>query len=328
MAYIDMWKELKGCVSDLPVDYAKTLVNRAYADVGRQNLWSYQLFDSNWTSPNLITAGTATTVQGSTSVVADATAAAAINAQALGPPTPIIQRQFRVGISTIYNIWGWNPGSSILTLDRPYREVGSTNTYTIFQCYYPVPMLDFKTFISIRDIQNFLDLILTRTRAEVDASDPQRTWFYQPTTAVPYQPDLNPASPTYRYMMYELWGAPQYQLTYQLYGLRNGAPLVAPTDQLPPALGEDLVGALARKYAYEWAEAQKGATNGRNVGPDFRFLAGQAAADYARLFREYRRVDREVVNNFWSMQRHSPYGNCWGYYNTINGWASPSGWGG
>lgn len=329
MAFIDMYSELTGAVPKLPVDYAKTLINRAWADVRRKNLWSFQLFEANWVSPAIVNGGTVTTTTGANTVVFDATASALITPLAtLGPfPTNLLQRQFRVGISTIYNIWAYSASGGIvtLTLDRPYTDAsGAGQTYSIFQCYYPAPMLDFLTWINVRDITNFNDLVLDRTRKEIDFRDPQRTIFYLPTHVVGYQQDQNPASTTYTYPMFELWGVPQFVLTYQLYGIRRGTALVNDSDVLPPAVGEDCVMANARMYAYEWAEAMKG-NMPRNAGSDFKFLMDAAKAEYDALYKDYRRQDRETVDNWFEVRRHRSWlaGAQDGFYNAIGNTANP-----
>lgn len=325
MAFANLIREVRGCVPKIPLDYARTLVNRAWADIRRQNLWSFLMFEANWVSPALISSGLATTIQGLAIVTLDATAAAAFAASITGL-NPVTQRQFRQGISTIYNIWAWD-GVSTLTLDRAFVEAGSTGTPWIFQCYYPAPMQDFWSWTSVRDMTNFQDLFTDRyTRGMLDEMDPQRTWYYFPTDVAYYQLDLNPVSPTYRFPMFELWGAPQSILPYQLYGLRKGTDLVAATDELPPQVGEDCVMALARKYAYEWAEANKG-DSPRNQGADFKYLIGEAKADYSRLFREYRRADRETVDNWFSIRRGNLRGAYFAHYNSVTGTGGP-GWGG
>jgi hypothetical protein len=322
MAFANMIREARGMVPKIPLDYAKTLVNRAWKDVRRQNLWSFLMFEANWVSPAIVNGGLATTVQGSSTVTLDATADAAFAASisGLNPPT---QRQFRQGISTIYNIWGY--ASPVLTLDRAFVEIGAAASYSIFQCYYPAPMQDFWTWTSIRDMTNFLDLYTARyTRQQLNEMDPQRTWYYMPTDVVYYQPDFNPASTTYQFPMFELWGAPQSVLPYQLYGLRKGVDLVNPTDSLPPAIGEDCVMALVRKYVYEWAEANKG-DSPRNSGPDFKYLIGEAKGDYVRLFKEYRRADLEIVNNWFNVRKSNLRGSFFAHYNSVTGTGGPGG---
>lgn len=323
MSFVTMYSELKGSVPNIPIDYCKTLINRAWADVRRQNLWSFNMYEANWISPPLLNTGTASVTRGSTTVTLDATAAAAVVAAA-DSPTPIIQRQFRVGIGTIYNIRAWDAISSTLTLDRSFAEsTDADSAYVIFQCYYPAPHRDHLTFISVRDMSNFIDLFLHRhNRESIDAADPQRTWYYFPTDVVFVAPDLNPSSATYRYPMFELWGHPQYTIVYQLYGIRKGVDLSLDTDELPPAIGEDCVVALARQYVYEWAMANMGDVP-RNQGPDWKFLIGAANADYKRLFREYRRQDREVCNNWLTVRRQSLYGKVFSYYSTVSSTAYP-----
>ena len=60
------------------------------------------------------------------------------------------------------------------------------------------------------------------------------------------------------------------------------------------------------------------------AGSDFRFLMGKAESDYARLYKEYRREDRELCDN-WLATRQCDYssGMDQGYYNAIAGVASP-----
>ena len=324
-----MYNELTGVIPKLPINYAKTIVNRAWREIRRQNLWSFQLFDANWVSPAILNAGSATTTTGLNTVTFDATASTAITAinGYATFPTPLLQRQFRVGISTIYNIWGYaadNSGIVTLTLDRPYTDAsGSGQAYSINQSYYPAPMQDFLMWISIRDITNFNDLVLTSTRKEIDRKDPQRTIFYLPTYCVYYQQNQNPTSPNYGVPMFELWGVPTYVLPYQLYGIRKGTELVNDNDTLPPAVGEDCVMAKARYYAYEWAEGNKGDMP-RNVGSDYKFLMGAADAEFKNLWKQYRRQDRETVDNWYEIRRnHTWLANINGYYSAIGNTANP-----
>jgi hypothetical protein len=325
MAFLNMTSELTGCVPKLSFDYAKTLVNRAWRDVRRQNLWSFLIFEANWTTPALITGGTVSTVQGSNLVTFDPTVATpALSAILTGGnvPSPITSRQFRIGVGTIYNIWAWNAATGVATLDRNYQEpTAAGQSYMVFQCYYPAPMQDFMQWISIRDMVNWNDLITTKQRTWIDWLDPQRTMYLIPSHCVFYQQNQNPTL-GYGTPMFELWGVPQYVLTYQLYGLRKGTPLVNPTDNLPPQIGEDCVMALARAYAYEWAEANK--EDERSMGSDYRFLIADAKKDYDRLFREYRRQDRAMVDNYRTKLRSNwLWPSVDGWYSGIGNVASP-----
>ena len=252
----------------------------------------------------------------------------AINANQLASPYSLItQRQFRIAVGGIYNIIQYNSVTGAATLDRPFGDPsGVALSFQLYQLYYTPPMLDFLTWVSITNPTMFYDLQLNLTRAELDRRDPQRTTYLFPTHAVPFSADLRGlgtpyASPTLYYPMYELWGSPVTVFTYQCYGLRRGTDLVLPTDTLPPAVAEETVMALARAYAYEWAEANKDIAP-RNTGPDFRFLIERTMKEYQKLLVRDRVKDREFVDNFFVARNIVPSDGYRGFYNTIAGVAS------
>lgn len=329
MSFVEMYNELTGSVPKLDIDFSKKLVNRAWAEIRRKNLWSFQLFDDNWISPAIVTTGTVTTTQGLNTVVFDSAAAAVLDPlSVLGPfPTPLTQRQFRIGVGTIYNIWAWDSATRTATLDRPYVETsGAGQTYMVYQCYYPAPMKDFLTFISVVDRTNFNDLRIWTTRHEMDKRDPQRSIFYLPTDVATYKLNENTAADNYGFQLFELWGQPMYVLPYQLYGIRRGVPLVEDEDELPQSgyiVGEDAVIEGAKVYAYEWAEAMKGEMP-RNAGSDFKFLMGKCEKRKEDLIRQYRKDDRERVDNWYEVRRRTGWlPNVDGYFNSIANTANP-----
>jgi hypothetical protein len=322
-----MQTELRGSVPKLPITYTKTLINRAYRHIREANLWSFLLMDSAWASPPLVNAGTVTTVQGLAALTFDATAKAAINAAGT-PYSLITQRQFRIASGGIYSIIAYNSATGVMTLDRPYMETGGAGqAYQIYQVYYIAPVKDYLTFITVRNMQMFLNMDLTKSRQWVDMKDPQRSFYAFPTVVVPYQYDrrgegtATPSS-SLGYQLYELWGQAITQFTYQCYGIRRGVDLANPTDELPIAIPEELVLAKAREFAYEWAEANKDMVP-RATGPDFRFLMGKAQSDYKALLIQSRREDKEFANNWCYDRGFSLYAVARGYYNTL---ASTAGW--
>lgn len=340
MAFVNMYTELRGSVPKVPLDFSKTLINRAWRTVRERNLWSFQLFEGQWITPPQISAvGLATTVQGSNVITLDATASTNLATLLAAQPYSLItQRQLRIQLSGIYNIWGYDPagggaGIATLTLDRQFAEPsGSSAGYQIFQCYYvpqasaganPEYLADFKSWISVRNFQNFIDLYIDRyTRTDIDLIDPQRSSYGFPTDVIPYKADGNPASATYRAFMFELWGPPLASYVYQLFGIRRGLDLFANADALPIEIGEDCVLALARVYAYEWAESNKD-MNLRQSGPDFRFLMKQAGDEYQMLLKLYRQQDMEKVNNWFFVRRSALQGKLYPYYNSTSGTAFP-----
>ena len=323
MAFLDLYSEIRGSVPKLPQPLAKTLVNRAYQDIKRQNLWSFQLYESNWIAPAQVSAGTATVVQGSNQVTFDVAGGAAIDAS-ITAYNPINQRQFRIGVGTICNIIAWDSAGRVATLDRGYPDPGgATLSYRIYQVYYPAPFQDHRSLMTVRDMVSFVDLDVDKNKAWLDERDPQRTYFYFPTHVIPYLLGVDSANTaTYQFPTFELWGAPLSNRAYQIYGIRKGVDLVNNSDTLPPAITEEAIVALAKFYAYEWAEANKGAIP-RNQGPDFKFLMGETKARYNELFKKLRQQDREYVDNWFSVRRSALFGKYWAVYNSVSGTAFP-----
>jgi hypothetical protein len=327
MAFVDLYSELRGQVAKLPITFAKTLTNRAYRDIRESFLWSFNLFESSWSSPALVTAGTVTVVQGSASVTFDATAIAALLASQTATPTsPITTRQFRVSIGGIYSLISFDFGTGIATLDRIYGEASAAGSaYQVYQAYYVPPMKDFLSWISVRNPSTFFSLNLTQTRKWVDARDPQRMVYGYPSHVVPFAIDLRGAgtpnaSATLGFPMFELWGQATAPYVYQCYGIRRGIDLSLPTDTLPIQIGDDLVLAKAKALAYEWAEANKD-TLPRAAGPDYKFLIGQSQEEYKSLLKKYRKQDREFIDNYFSVRDPSLSGLAFAHYNSLVGFA-------
>jgi hypothetical protein len=321
VSLLSMQTELRGSVPKLPISYSKTLINRAFRHIRESNLWSFLLMDSAWISPPVVSTGTVTTTQGLATILFDAAAKAALTA-ASTPYSLITQRQFRVASGGIYSIIAYNSGTGAATLDRIYADVGGAGqSFFVYQVYYPAPVKDFLSFITVRNMQLFMNMDLTRTRQWVDARDPQRSFYAYPTVAVPYMIDIRgqgtaTPSSTLGYPMWELWGQPVTPYSYQCYGLRRGTILSLPTDELPVQIPEELVLCKAREYAYEWAEANKDMVP-RATGPDFRFLMGKAQSDYKALLIQTKREDREFCNNWCFDRGFSLYAVAKGYYNTL-----------
>lgn len=208
----------------------------------------------------------------------------------------------------------------VLTLDRPYYDTtaGSDLGYSIYQCYYAVPVKDFQAWESTVDINNAIDLCASgarKYREMADMFDPQRQIFANPGTWIPYQIDTRPGSSTLGFLLMELYPQPQAQFAYQTWFTRLGEDLVNLQDTLPFPITEHVVKALARVKAYEWAEANKDPMNPRGNGADFRFLMGAAAKEAAAQLKEIRSLDRDRVDMWYSvMSRVQGYG----YATTFN----------
>jgi hypothetical protein len=201
MAFADMIAELVGTVPRMSALHAQQVINRAWARVRDSRLWSFHFVaDAQLFCPYGVSAGSVTTTFGSTGVVADATAAAALEAIAMANPplaSPIlgVGRQLRVGstngISTPtgpnYNIVAWN-GVDTMTIDRPYGEFSVTRApYQVLKCYYappaPPPFQDFTPdlrYVRYQVITNrnsgyaIFGPNLYWSQAQLNAIDPQR----------------------------------------------------------------------------------------------------------------------------------------------------------
>ena len=307
-----MVAEMRGAVPGYSALLARTHIRNAWTDIRKMRGWSFQLVNSGFGTPGLVNAGAATVTTGSPTVTGDVTASAAW-ASASTPISLITQRQFRVGASTIYNIIGYD-GVSTLTLDRPWIDTtsGTGLGYSIYQCYYAVPVQDFQAWESTVDVNNCIDLCAATAKKFVDYAnqyDPQRQIFANPGCWIPYQVDTRPGSATLGWMMYELYPQPQTQYAYRTWYSREGADLILPSDTLPFPITEHVVKTLARVKAYEWAEANKDAANPRGAGADYRFLMGSAAAEAKAQLKEIRSEDRDRVDMWYSvMSRTSGYG--------------------
>ena len=327
MSFSSMAAELVGSLPKMPYAYALTLINRAWKEIRESGLWSFNLYEQSLITPPIITAGTVTVTQGFPTITFDATAVAGILAAQIATPYSLITtRQFRIAVGGIYNIVSLDPNfgvNGIATLDRIWGDTGGQLSYTIYQVYYTPQFSDHLRWMTVRNPIMFLNLNLTMTRSELDARDPQRLWYAWPTDVVSWGRDTRPGSPTAGYPLYELWGQPVNPFTYQAYGIRRGTDLVNPGDTLPVAIGEDCVLARARWYAYEWAEANKDMAP-RAAGPDFRFLSEKSNTDYLRLRTIYRRQDRELVDNWFSIRGMAAPIFSLGHYNTMSGTAGPA----
>src|SRR5271156_2037249 len=149
-----MRAELRGSVAKLPFAYTGTLVNRAWKETREANLWSFNLFESSWISPPLVTSGTCSVLQGSPTVTFDPLVAVPALVAASTNYSLITQRQFRggsvAGISQI-NIIAFNPLTGIATLDRMYADSTiSSGSFSVYQVYYVPPMADFLGWLSVR----------------------------------------------------------------------------------------------------------------------------------------------------------------------------------
>ena len=316
MSFSSMAKELaQGAIPGLSIAYAKTTLNEALKDIYDSTDWSWQTGQSGWLVPTLIANGTVTVTPYSTAVVADAVATAQW-AALTGRPL-LTELQFRNPSWALYNIVQYLAGSNpsnpnnpyaTLTLDRPWMEpvTGSGQPYQIYQAYFPVPVADFTKFIEIADTLNQSPVSFTRfSQDDLSAIDPKRLMFGPtvPEYAVPWGTDTRVApdgtlSPTYGYIMYELWPHVLSQVPYAFSYKRSGPLLVNPTDTPLYPITEECIKWRAKEILYQWKEAQKGEQMERGMGANWQFLAQAAGAEHKQKLKQCRLLDANLHRDF------------------------------
>jgi hypothetical protein len=305
LSYYDVAKGLTGRVPDTPLSLAQETVRDAVTKIYQENDWSFQrtITYANWLCPGQVAnAGTFTVTPYSATVVADATATAALATAASAGNPLLTTLQFRNPQYSIYNVIGYNPTGSgafaTLTLDRPWLEPtkGPGQPYMLYQCYYVAPLADFQKFIEVRDTTNAAELdFWSLTQADLAVYDPQRTEFADPSYVVPAGVDQRPGSATLGYPMFELW--PQ-QLSYIPYSFSFRRLGVIPqtysdfvSTTLPPPLTEELLKWRSQEVLYQYKEAQRDKTAARGSGSNWILLAQMAAKEYERVLDKILAID-------------------------------------
>lgn len=312
MALADMIGEISGSLARVDDAFAKTLLNESWQDVRRLGGWSWQLGETGFTVPGALETGTVTLQFGIATVTGDANATAAW-ATASQYESLLSQRQFRaggtMGAGTMYDIVAYSVvgGFGQLTLNRPFTDPLTSLTapvalqeYAIYQPYIVAPCSDFRRWLTVFDMGNagWLRVRADRRAIPGPGADPQRQIFGNPDRLLALGSDQRANSSTKGWQRYELWPGPESQFLYQAWFTRFGVDLVALTDTLPDGIPESMVKAKARGRMYEWAEANKDKSMPRGSGADFRFLKGEADAQYKRELKQARLEDRDKVDIF------------------------------
>lgn len=267
MAWRDYLSELNA-IPRLPPAYAPILINRAWHDLLDLKLWSFLVGFGDLYAPALITAGHVTTTQFGTTVVADATAAAALNAVGLNPPLASPQLgvgyQFRTDnpslsslLSTsssgpLYNIVAWDSVNT-MTLDRPYYGPSLPGvSYMAYRAYYAPPVADFLKYWAILNTSLGYSITgrkLNVSQAEIDATDPQRGTLNDAYCVSPFRTDWPVGSGG---VVHELYPHPTNARVYNALFSRRG-PDLGPNQDVPITFPKDVLMAKAFEHGCQWA---------------------------------------------------------------------------
>lgn len=269
MALSDYAGELESAIPRLSYPQAIKIVSRAWRNIIDMRLWSWNFVEqAQFFVPAMISAGSITTTFNSTTIQADATAKAALNAVVLGNPqlaSPVLGVGYQIRIASVpqnttngplYNIVAYNNTTGVITIDRPYGEGSITGQqYQAYKAYY-VPtnipngarILRMDSITNVNSGYTIRGSKLYKSQAQLNAIDPQRG----------AQGDAYICSPlsinSLGQGVVELYPHPTNQNTYISRIMIQYADITFNTD-LPP-VAYDLPGMLmfrAKTLAGEWA---------------------------------------------------------------------------
>jgi hypothetical protein len=330
LAFIDMTSELTDLVPKMSRVRAKRLINRALRYVEDSCLWSFQLGQGGFSTPQVTTAGSISCVLGSNQITCDSVASAAM----LALPfywSPTIQ-QIRAQGFSIYSIIALdqtNPNAVVLTLDRPFIDPLPFFTgvgYQMFQAYIAAPPR-FKRWLTIADMFDCWALDIWTSKRTIDLDDPARLYTSNPDTAMGIGQDKRGAgtatpSATLGQQLYELYPNPQTEISYQTYFAQYAGPLVNNSDTLPEPITEEVVTQKALTWAYRDAEARKDVLAARGSGANFLALKKEAETDFVYRLKTLRLLDRDAVNAYMVNMNDAVRGFKMPYFNAPAGRAN------
>lgn len=166
-----MARSLRLFVPQLPYTLARQIIRDRYRRILERRTWSGLRGEGEFILNVQKVAGTVAVTRSSLTVTGTGAGFASTD----------VGRQFKLGAgSAIYTIATVNVGGQTLTLDRVYSGDNATaQAYTIFDGYITAPA-DFKSFIAVIDHTMGWRLRTWITQDELNAWDPQRTFFGQP----------------------------------------------------------------------------------------------------------------------------------------------------
>lgn len=305
--FVDMFSEITELVPAMSRVRAKRLINRAWKIVQDSCLWSFQLGQGGFSTPEITTGGTISATLGSNQLIGDATATTAWSALPLYW-APTLQ-QIRAQGFSIYSIIAFdlttNAPFGTLTLDRPFVDPLPFFTgvgYQMFQAYIPAPPR-FKRWLTIADMFNCWALDTWTSKRTVDLDDPARLYTSNPDTALAIGQDKRGAgtpnaSATLGQQLFELYPNPQTEISYQTYYVAEAPYLVNNTDTLPSPIDEEVVTQKALTWAYRDAEARRDIMAAKGTVGNYLGLKKESEQDFLARLKTLRLLDRDAVDSY------------------------------
>lgn len=213
--FLEMTRSLRLYVPALPITLAQQIIRDRYRRILRRRSWSAFRGQGQFLLGGQKVDGTVSVTFNSTSVVGTGTSFASSD----------VGRQFKAGTgSPVYTITAV-ADTTHLTLDEVFGSTtNATATYTIFDGYVTAPS-DFLSFITVRDPLLAWRLRFWISQAELDAWDPQRTFFGNPYVLADLQYTSGAQTP-----MFEAWPYNASQRVLYYHYNKQGADLVNDTD--------------------------------------------------------------------------------------------------
>jgi hypothetical protein len=319
-----MTSELTELVPGMSRVRAKRLVNRAFKIVQDSCLWSFQLGQGGFSTPEITTAGTITCVLGQSTITGDATASAAW--QALPFYWAPTLQQIRAQGFSIYSVIAMDtstPTAVVLTLDRPFVDPLPFFTgvgYQMFQAYIPAPPR-FKRWLTIADMFNCWPLDYWTGRRTIDLTDPARLYTSNPDMALGLGQDRRGAgtanaSATLGQQLFELYPNPQTEISYQTYFVAEAPYLENNSDTLPDPIDEELITQKALTWAYRDAEGRRDIMAAKGAGGNFLGLKKDSEADFLARLKTLRLLDRDAVDSYMVDMKAATSGYRMPYFNS------------
>lgn len=297
-SFNELFSELVGTITPLSALHARQLVNEAWEEIRDRRRWSFLVSTGELLAPLVISAGTASVTQYSTSVIVSTAAAVAINAAVAAGGIPVADatlgkgRSFRAGQSggTIYQITGWD-GTNTLTLATSFKEPTQAGIpYRIYRLYYYPPTSDFLMYETVVNIAAGYGLRgprLYTTQAQLNARDPQRGATGDAYRMAEYSvaADGIPVK--------ELWPGPTNARVYNCIYRKRGTDF-AEADSLPLTFPSVALRALSKQKAGEWALANVG-TYPTLAQTNWPIYIGTQEKTYNRSIQAAVRQDDEIA---------------------------------
>lgn len=299
MSYLSMATAIQGDVPQIARKQAQIALSEALTKIYNDRSWSFQTAFSGWLPGKvLLNAGTYTVTPYSPTIIADATATAAIAAMT-GRPF-ITELQYRDPQRMFYSIVGYdtttNAPFATLTLDRPWMEPtsGAGQPYMIYQALFVVPVSNFRQFNAMWNTTTAQPMNFSqKSQLDLAVSYPQRLVFGDPYYAISWGADTRPGSSTAGYRMYELFphvlNLEPVSFEYEY----DGPLLVNPTDTVPYPLTEELLKWRGKECLYDWCEANKG-KHKELQETNWEYLSGKAHAQYEENLSKITAVDANL----------------------------------